>query len=311
MKGLKDVVKIYRSRGFSVDLFLGDGEFEPLRGNIGELGGTLNITANDELVGDIERYIRTIIKERARATLHLTPFRQIPVIMVQDLIGGCVFWLNSFPNENGVSRTVSPRTIMTGKTIDYNRHCKLMFGAYAQVHEEHDNSMQARTTGAIALRPTGNEQGGFYFMSLASGKRLNRNHWHELPMPQDVVDRVEVLARRSFTSRDLVFQFHDGAPVDDDDESVADPDYEPEDVDDHESNDDSDDDDMEYDDEQSANDDHGEVDDAEGNRNETIEGHVAGVDGNNDEVTGVTDDDVDKLLQDHASLADDTGQIVA
>jgi hypothetical protein len=331
MIGLKDVVKIYKSRGFSVDLFLGDGEFEPLRGNIAELGGTLNTTANDEHVGDVERYIRTI-KERARATLHLTPFRQIPVIMVQDLIGGCVFWLNSFPNENGVSRTVSPRTIMTGKTVDYNRHCKIMFGAYAQVHEEHDNSMQARTTGAIALRPTGNEQGGFYFMSLATGRRLNRNHWHELPMPQDVVDRVEVLARRSFASQDLVFQFHDGAPVDDDDESAADPAYEPEDDDDHE----SDGDDVEYDDEQSAGDDHDEdeqsanddrdeIDDAEANHDENNEENaanldnaddihagvhgnndeIAGVDGNDDEIAEVTDDHVDELLQDDASGEDE------
>jgi hypothetical protein len=75
-----------------------------------------------------------------------------------------------------------------------------MFGAYAQVHEDHDNSMQACRTGAVALRPTGNEQGGFYFMSQTTGKQLNRNHWHELPMPQDVVDCVHDLARRSYAS---------------------------------------------------------------------------------------------------------------
>jgi hypothetical protein len=226
VRALKEVVSLYKARGFQVDVFLADGEFEPLRQHVHELGGVLNTTSNDEHVGDIERYIRTI-KERARSTFHLTPFRKIPTVMTQHLVGGCVFWLNAFPCERGISDTMSPRTIISGMSIDYHRHCRIMFGAYAQVHEEHDNSMQARTTGAIALRPTGNEQGGFYFMSLTTGRVLNRNHWHELPMPQDVIKRVHDLARRSYASRDLVFQFRDGAPVDDDDESAADEDYDP------------------------------------------------------------------------------------
>jgi hypothetical protein len=226
VKALKAVVKIYKARGFKVSTLLGDGEFEPLRSDVYDMGCELNVTSNDEHVGDIERYIRTI-KERARASFHLTPFQKMPPLMIQDLIGGCVFWLNVFPNELGISDTMSPRTILSGKTIDYKRHCRIMFGAYAQVHEEHDNSLQTRTAGAIALRPTGNEQGGFYFMSLATGRRLNRNHWHELPMPKDVIDRVHKMARRSYVAKDLVFQLRDGDPVDEDDESAADPDYEP------------------------------------------------------------------------------------
>jgi hypothetical protein len=136
----------------------------------------------------------------------MTPFQKMPPLMIQDLIGGCVFWLNVFPDKHGVSDVMSPRTIMTGKTIDYKRHCQIMFGAYAQVHEEHDNSLQTRTTGAIALRPTGNEQGGMYFMSLETGRRLNRGHWNELPMPKDVIDRMHKMARRSYVAKDLVFQ---------------------------------------------------------------------------------------------------------
>jgi hypothetical protein len=175
-------------------------------------------------VGEIERYIRTI-KERAHCSSHLIPFKKMPAIMIQGLVGGRIFWLNSFPPEGGISTTMSPRTIMTGKTIDYSKHCRIMFRAYAQVHEEHDNSMQARTVGAIALRPTGNEQGCVYFMSLATGHQLNRNHWTELPMPQDVINRVHNLDRQSYAARDLVFQFRDGGPMDDDDASAADPDY--------------------------------------------------------------------------------------
>ena len=40
-----------------------DGQFEPLRGNLAELGITLNTASNDEHVPEIERQIRTV-KER-------------------------------------------------------------------------------------------------------------------------------------------------------------------------------------------------------------------------------------------------------
>jgi hypothetical protein len=139
--GLKAIVQLYKSRGFKVDTFLGDREFESLRDDIHQMGGQLNVTSSDEHVGDVERYIRTI-KERARASFHATPFKKLTVMMVQHLIGGCVFWLNAFPCVHGISK-MSPRMIMTGRSVDYNKHCKLMFGLYAQVHEEHDNSLEA------------------------------------------------------------------------------------------------------------------------------------------------------------------------
>jgi len=106
---------------------------------------------------------------------------------------------------------ISPRGIIHGLTVDYNRHCQLEFGSYAQVDEEHDNSMQTRTTGAISLQPTGNAQGGHYFMSLTTGRHLNQNHWTPLPMPQDVIDRVHTLACRSKASRNLQFTWLIGA----------------------------------------------------------------------------------------------------
>jgi hypothetical protein len=116
--------------------------------------------------------------------------------MTIELIYASVFWLNTFPATDGVSDTLSPRELIVGLKIENNRHCQLEFGTYVQVHEETDNSLTSRTTGAIALRPTGNAQGGFYFYSLTSGRRLDRNRWTTLPLPADVIDRVHFLARR-------------------------------------------------------------------------------------------------------------------
>jgi hypothetical protein len=51
-------------------------------------------------------------------------------------------------------------------------------------------NMTTRTTGAIALRPTGNVQEGYYFFSLSTGRRIKRNSWTKLPMPSEVIARI-------------------------------------------------------------------------------------------------------------------------
>ena len=68
---------------------------------------------------------------------------------------------------------VRPRHIVPVITIKYTKHCLLQLGKYLQVHESHDNMMQERATGDIALRPTGNAQGAYFFIRFTTGWRLN------------------------------------------------------------------------------------------------------------------------------------------
>jgi hypothetical protein len=168
--------------------------------------------------------------------------------MIIEMIYYSTFWLNSFPPADRVSETISPRAIVAGMLLDYVKHCKLEFGTYVQTHEEHTNIMATRITGAIALRPTGNEQGGYYFLSLTTGRRLNRNCWTALPMPADVNDRVHTLARRSNASRGLTFADCSGDPfLDHGDDHSTDESYNPNNNPDHEDDDStSDDDDNNY-----------------------------------------------------------------
>eukprot|EP00957_Ditylum_brightwellii_P032994 2501574-Ditylum_brightwellii.AAC.1 len=54
--------------------------------------------------------------------------------------------------------------------------------------------MTPRTAGVIALCPTGNVQGGYFFFSPSSaGRRINRNRWTILPMPEDTIQRIHQL----------------------------------------------------------------------------------------------------------------------
>jgi hypothetical protein len=93
--------------------------------------------------------------------------------------------LNQFPWKNGVSTTLSPASIVTGLANPDYQHLRIEFGAYAQVFEDNapsDTPNRARSLGAIALTATGNAQGDQFFMSLATGAKISRHQWRELPI---------------------------------------------------------------------------------------------------------------------------------
>ena len=114
------------------------------------MGIVLTVTSHDEHVPEIERFIR-MVKERVRAIFNILPFEQYPNRLIVETVYNAIFRLNCFPHRDGIHPTLSPRAIITGSTIDYNKHCTLQFGTYVQVHEPHNNSLLPRTTGVIAL----------------------------------------------------------------------------------------------------------------------------------------------------------------
>ena len=118
--------------------------------------------------------------------------------LVAEMVYAAVFWLNTFYPGQTLSN-MSPRSIVTGLSVDFNKHCKHEFGTYVQTYEDTDNTMRARTMGALALRPTGNSQGGHFYLSLTTGRRLNQLHAAELSMPKDVITQVHRLARHYLT----------------------------------------------------------------------------------------------------------------
>jgi hypothetical protein len=170
LQSFKTVSAIYKKRGFRVTMGHTDGEFESMRGDLLDLGMELNVVSNDEHVPKkVERYIRTI-KERTRCVYNTLPFKRIPSRMLVEMVQASVFWLNTFPPDDDILHTLSPRDLIVGRKIDFNKHCRIEYGTYAQVHEDHDNTMDTRAVGAIALRPTGNAEGGYFFFSLATGR---------------------------------------------------------------------------------------------------------------------------------------------
>jgi hypothetical protein len=103
--------------------------------------------------------------------------------------------LNFFPTKGGISESISPKTIMSGEVLDYNKHLRLQIGQYCQAHEGDSprNGQVARTKGAISLGPSGNLQGGHKFMALNTGKKITRRNWDVITMPDLVISRVNAL----------------------------------------------------------------------------------------------------------------------
>ena len=224
---LQAAIQLYTARGFTVCDIHGDHEFECTRLALSPIH--LNIVAADGHVGEVERSIRTI-KERLRACAHGLPYRRLPKLLLRHMVTDVVRCLNLFPWPAGISDTLSPSTIVTGQPRPDFNSMRLELGSYVQLFDDHDptNTPHARTLGAIALGPTGNAQGAYHFLSLASGARLSRHRWTELPIPDTAIARVEALALQDgqplIQTRGLVVEWRPDHPIDD---SEYDADYNP------------------------------------------------------------------------------------
>ena len=63
------------------------------------------------------------VKERIRSVYATLPFPTLPKIMLIELAKFATFWLNSLPTQNHeLSTTMSTRELVTGETLDFNRH---------------------------------------------------------------------------------------------------------------------------------------------------------------------------------------------
>lgn len=191
--GLTFVLDLYKKRGFQITDIHGDNEFNitSLKKMLAPIAD-LHLCAKGEHVPIIERSIRTV-KERCRCGCHSLPYRRYTKLMTISLVEGMTTWLNAFAMPSGISSTMSPAAIVTGKNSPDMNLKRISFGSYAMVYIGTQNNMKRRGVPAIALRES-NEAGGHYFMSLYTGKELHSNSWDELPIDDEVIAKVDALA---------------------------------------------------------------------------------------------------------------------
>ncbi|KAL7537435.1 hypothetical protein ACHAXR_007825 [Thalassiosira sp. AJA248-18] len=203
-KHLKRVLRVYSRAGFKVRYVLMDGEFEKIKNEMSTI--VVNTTAAKEHVSEAERMIR-VAKERERGILCTLPFKHVPKRMKIEFLYFIVLWLNAFPVRNGVSAVYSPREMIVRWRMDCKKHCRILPGSYAEVHDEPSpsNGMTGRTHEGIAMGPTGNLQGTVKFFCINTGRILKRRDFTPMPMPDRIIKRVDAIGKREKQGREFRF----------------------------------------------------------------------------------------------------------
>ena len=150
-----------------------DNKFEVLWDALRDEVLTLNTTAADEHVPQIERQIKAV-KEQVWSNWNSISYQKFPNIIIFCVVEKDAFCLSALPINSGISCMISPQTLMTGTTNDFKKLCKIEFEAYAKEHKKlfPHNSTQYRIEPAICLGQTGNLQGSYWFLNLCTGRRI-------------------------------------------------------------------------------------------------------------------------------------------
>jgi hypothetical protein len=107
IENIRAIRNVYVNRGFVLEIIEVDGQFDPLRGDLAEMGVTLNKCSREEHVPVANRRIRTL-KERCRSICNTLPFPKLPTMLTTQMVSACNFWLNVFPPRTGFQETSTP-----------------------------------------------------------------------------------------------------------------------------------------------------------------------------------------------------------
>ena len=171
-----------------------DMEFEKVRDKLEIV--ELNTTAVREHVPEIENQI-LLIKERMRCTTSDFPFNPIPRLVLIHIVYTCVMCINAIPRKAGMVKGISPRELVTGRTVDYKRDCRACMGGYVEASTGAivTNYNTPRTHSCIALGPSGNRQGSVKCFDLETGKVVVRRTVNHIPWPERIIDKASVWGR--------------------------------------------------------------------------------------------------------------------
>ena len=188
-KGLREVY----NKGFNVTIGYIDGQKATQTQFLQQqvwlhFGFEIDISGAAEAIPIVEAKIRRV-KERMRCVYHVLPF-DIDLLLMA--------WLTRYSavRLNGELSTVKRDGLTARERLHARRNDKNWirhgFGDYCQVHDKYTNNQikKARTQGALALCPTGNLAGTWYYLNLKTWKVIARNGATNLPMPQEVIEYI-------------------------------------------------------------------------------------------------------------------------
>ena len=192
------IYAFYLKYGFIITTVHADGEFSPVQELISEmLSRTMvNLTSANKPVPKIKQQI-WVVKQKCRSTRNSLPFISLPVMLTINILLNNVKLLGYFSTTAVILKNISPKYIITGKTLNYKSNLEINFVQYCQIHKEDTpcNITKSKTRGAICMSPSGNKQGGFKFMTLGSMKKVTRKFWDRIMIPDTAIAQVDTLGQ--------------------------------------------------------------------------------------------------------------------
>ena len=214
---LRKIIKTYNDRGFTIENIHGDNEF-----NVKDIIESVKpcttiIYPPNEHVKEIERSIRTM-KERSRCVCHSLPYKRYTKLMTLELISDVNKWLNMFPTDDAICKTMSPAMILEGTHKPDMSKQRVPFGTYAIVYTSTSNNMKSRSVEAIALTDAG-PKGGCYFMNIETGKKIHGHKWTVVPISDRVIEMIHeigIYEKRPLLMKDEIrYEWEPGVTIHD------------------------------------------------------------------------------------------------
>ena len=111
----------------------------------------------------------------------------------------CVMWLNAISQKAGTVQGISPRKLVTGRTVNYKRDLWAYMGGYVEASTDviGTNDNTPRTHSRIALGLSGNQQGSVKCFDLETGKVVVRRTKAQIPWPERIIEKASTWGQRS------------------------------------------------------------------------------------------------------------------
>ena len=111
---LRRVLQRYPKRDFNIVEVKADLEFCCLEDHLNPI--TLDLCAADDHNGGIKNSNK-VVKADLRTLLHGLPFQKVPKLLLSEAVRFVILSRNQFPATDGISDTLSPLSIVTGKGV--------------------------------------------------------------------------------------------------------------------------------------------------------------------------------------------------
>ena len=172
--GLNTTISSFTARKIKIETIFGDNKVETLCKLLRPVH--IEIVGSDEHQVHVERIIRTVEK-RIRCDFQNIPYIKCPILMVVSSLESNINWI-SVPQENGISKALSPSEIVQGTANIKSTHAILQLGScvHFKIKATSTNNMKTRIMAELILGKS-NKRGGHYFIYLKTGCQLNSYQW--------------------------------------------------------------------------------------------------------------------------------------